>query len=145
VNAAANAPAASAVRAAAAKPDAAAGTATARPARPGTRVTVLPHAELCPQGASFEARQGLPLIDALLAQGLAIEHACDKVCACATCHVHVREGAEALTPADEAEDDQLDAAWGLDAQSRLACCVKLRGAALVVELPRFTRNHAREC
>jgi ferredoxin, 2Fe-2S len=113
-------------------------------ARPHTRVTVLPHAELCPSGVSFDARQGQSLIDAMLAHGLAIEHACDKVCACATCHVHLREGAEALLPADEAEDDQLDAAWGLDAQSRLACCVKLRGPAIVVELPRFTRNHARE-
>jgi ferredoxin, 2Fe-2S len=105
---------------------------------------VLPHAQLCPPGLNFEARQGQSLIDAMLAQGLAIEHACDKVCACATCHVHIREGAEALAPADEAEDDQLDAAWGVDAQSRLACCVTLRGPALVVELPRFTRNHARE-
>jgi ferredoxin, 2Fe-2S len=100
--------------------------------------------ELCPQGISFDARQGQSLIDAMLAHGLAIEHACDKVCACATCHVHVRQGDEALVAADEAEDDQLDAAWGVDAQSRLACCVKLRGDAVVVELPRFTRNHARE-
>jgi 2Fe-2S ferredoxin len=116
----------------------------AKAARPVTRITVLPHAELCPMGASFDARQGQSLIDALLSQGVAVEHACDKVCACATCHVHVRDGAEALVPADEAEEDQLDAAWGVDAGSRLACCVKLRGPAVTVELPRFTRNHARE-
>lgn len=116
----------------------------ASPARPTTRVTVLPHPDLCPQGTSFDARHGQSLIDAMLSHGLAIEHACDKVCACATCHVHVREGAEALLPADDAEEDQLDAAWGVDAQSRLACCVKLRGAAMTVELPRFSRNHARE-
>lgn len=109
-----------------------------------TRVRVLPHAELCPDGLTFDARRGRSLVDELLAHGIAIEHACDKVCACATCHVHVREGGEALAPADEDEEDQLDDAWGLDAQSRLACCVKLRGPALVVELPRFTRNHARE-
>jgi 2Fe-2S ferredoxin len=124
--------------------DAGTGPPASKPARPMTRVTVLPHVELCPQGTSFDARQGQSLIDALLAHGLAIEHACDKVCACATCHVHVRQGDEALVPADEAEDDQLDAAWGVDAQSRLACCVKLRGDTVVVELPRFTRNHARE-
>ena len=109
-----------------------------------TRVRVLPHAELCPDGLTFDARRGRSLVDELLAHGIAIEHACDKVCACATCHVHVREGAEALAAPDEDEEDQLDDAWGLDAQSRLACCVKLRGPALVVELPRFTRNHARE-
>ncbi len=113
-------------------------------AKPQTRVTVLPHADLCPQGAEFDARQGRKLVDALLEHGITIEHACEKVGACATCHVHLRAGAEAITPADEEEEDQLDAAWGLDAQSRLACCVKLKGLALVVELPRYTKNHARE-
>jgi 2Fe-2S ferredoxin len=88
---------------------------------------VLPHAELCPQGLEFDARRGRKLVDELLVHGIAIEHACDKVCACATCHVHVREGADTLAPADDEEEDQLDDAWGLDAQSRLSCCVKLRG------------------
>jgi ferredoxin, 2Fe-2S len=110
----------------------------------GTPIRVLPHAQLCPDGLSFVGRNGRSLLDALLAQGVAVEHACDKVCACATCHVHLREGHADVAPADDAEEDQLDAAWGLDGQSRLACCVKLNGAALLVELPRFTRNHARE-
>ena len=109
-----------------------------------TEVTVLPHAELCPEGLRFQARPGRKLVDELLQAGIAIEHACEKVGACATCHVHVRSGAEALTPADEDEEDQLDDAWGVDAQSRLSCCVKVRGPALVIELPRYTKNHARE-
>ena len=112
--------------------------------RAPTRIRVLPHPELCPEGLAFDARAGRKLVDELLAQGIAIEHACEKVGACATCHVHLRAGAEGVAAADDEEEDQLDAAWGLDAQSRLACCVKLRGAELVVELPRFTRNHARE-
>ena len=124
----------------------AAPTTVSRPAtaRPTTRVQVLPHAELCPQGLVIEARRGRLLIDELLRHGVGLEHACDKVCACATCHVHLREGGDAVPAADEAEEDQLDAAWGLDGQSRLACCVKLGAAPLVVELPRFSRNHARE-
>ena len=109
-----------------------------------TRIQVLPHAELCPGGLTFDARQGRTLVDALLAQGIAIEHACDKVGACATCHVHVREGTDFVRAADDEEDDQLDDAWGLDPQSRLSCCVKVAGPALVVELPRYTKNHARE-
>jgi len=113
-------------------------------ARPATRVRVLPHADLCPEGLSFDARQGRRLADELLDHGIAIEHACEKVGACATCHVHLRSGAEFLAPPDEEEEDQLDAAWGLDAQSRLSCCVRVKGAELVIELPRFTRNHARE-
>jgi len=112
--------------------------------RPPTHVRVLPHAELCPDGLSFDGRSGRKLIDELLAHGVALEHACEKVCACATCHVHLREGADTVAAADDEEEDQLDDAWGVDAQSRLACCVKLRGGSLVVELPRFTRNHARE-
>lgn len=112
--------------------------------RPTTRVHVLAHAELCPQGLVFEARQGRKLVDELLEHGVAIEHACEKVCACATCHVHLREGQEFLAPRQDEEEDQLDAAWGVDAQSRLSCCVRVLGPALVVELPKFTRNHARE-
>ena len=109
-----------------------------------TQVTVLPHPELCPGGLVFDARQGRTLVDELLAQGITIEHACEKVCACATCHVHVRSGGEFLAAADEEEEDQLDDAWGLDAQSRLSCCVKVKGASLVIEMPLYTKNHARE-
>jgi ferredoxin, 2Fe-2S len=109
-----------------------------------TRVRVLPHPELCPEGMTFDARPGRKLVDELLKAGVAIEHACEKVCACATCHVHLRSGAEFVDAADEEEEDQLDDAWGIDAQSRLACCVKVKGTELVVELPKFSRNHARE-
>ena len=109
-----------------------------------TRIQVLPHAELCPGGLTFDARQGRTLVDELLAQGIAIEHACDKVGACATCHVHVREGGEQLAAADDDEEDQLGDAWGLDAQSRLSCCVRVMGPSLVIALPRYTKNHARE-
>ena len=109
-----------------------------------TRVRVTPHAELCPQGLEFDARSGRKLVDELLAHGIAIEHACEKVCACATCHVHVRSGAEFISAPDDEEEDQLDDAWGLDAQSRLACCVRVKGPELVIELPKFSRNHARE-
>ncbi|NOS97609.1 MAG: 2Fe-2S iron-sulfur cluster binding domain-containing protein [Methylotenera sp.] len=44
-----------------------------------------------------------------------------KACACATCHVIVREGFESLPPSEEKEDDLLDRAWGLDPKSRLSC------------------------
>lgn len=107
-------------------------------------VRVLPQPELCPEGLEFEAKRGASLLKSLLSNGIAVEHACEMVAACATCHIYVREGAASLPPPDDEENDQLDHAWGLDAQSRLACCVKLRDADLTVELPRHTRNHARE-
>ncbi|BAP88493.1 ferredoxin [2Fe-2S]-type protein [Burkholderiales bacterium GJ-E10] len=107
-------------------------------------ITVLPHPVLCPEGARFEARNGVFLCDALLRSGIALEHACEKSCACSTCHVIVREGFDALDPPSEQEDDQLDRAWGVEPCSRLACQVVLRRQDLVIELPRYTRNLASE-
>lgn len=107
-------------------------------------ITILPHPQLCPQGARFDAAAGTTLCDALLAQGIAIEHACEKVAACATCHVFIRNGMASLKPPRDDEEDQLDSAWGVEADSRLACCVKIGNGDLLVELPLHSRNHARE-
>lgn len=108
------------------------------------RVHVLPHPDLCPEGRTLDVKRGASLCESLLGSGIALEHACEMVAACATCHVYVREGGASLAPPDDDESDQLDHAWGFDAQSRLACCVKLRDADLSVELPLHTRNLARE-
>jgi 2Fe-2S ferredoxin len=108
------------------------------------KVKVLPHAALCPQGAEFEADPEASLCDQLLGHGIEIEHACEKSCACTTCHVVVREGYESLDPPEEKEEDMLDKAWGLEATSRLSCQTKVRGADLVIEIPRYTINYARE-
>jgi 2Fe-2S ferredoxin len=104
------------------------------------RVTVLPHDELCPQGKAFDCPAGAGLCDALGAQGIDIEHACEKACVCTTCHVLVREGFASLRAASDAEEDQLGKAWGLEACSRLSCQVRVGSADLVVELPRYTLN-----
>lgn len=108
------------------------------------RITILPHPTLCPEGIQFEARTGVWLCDALLKNHIAIEHACEKSCACATCHVIVRQGYETLEPPFEDEEDQLDHAWGLEPTSRLACQVMLPKEDLVIELPRYTVNLVRE-
>ncbi len=108
------------------------------------KVKVLPHESLCPEGAEFEAPTGAVLCKALLEHGVAIEHACEMSCACTTCHVVVREGGRSLDPSEEDEDDMLDKAWGLTASSRLSCQVKLKDTDLVIEIPKYTINHARE-
>ena len=108
------------------------------------RVRVLPHAELCPQGAQFEAEAGVSICDALLAHGIDIEHACEKSCACTTCHVILRQGFASLAPAEEKEEDLLDKAWGLEATSRLSCQARVANADLEVELPKYTINYERE-
>jgi 2Fe-2S ferredoxin len=109
-----------------------------------TRLTVLPHEALCPQGATFDVAPGTSVCDGLLENGIEIEHACEKSCACTTCHVVVREGFDALEPASDKEDDLLDKAWGLELTSRLACQAKVGSTQLVVEIPRYTINHASE-
>lgn len=108
------------------------------------KVHLLPHPDLCPQGRDLDVKSGASLCESLLKAGVAIEHACEMVAACSTCHVYIREGGDSLVGPDEEEDDQLDNAWGLQAQSRLACCVKLGHTDITVEFPRHTRNHARE-
>ena len=108
------------------------------------RIKVLPHAELCPQGTEFEAPAGVSICDALLEHGVDIEHACEKSCACTTCHVILREGFDSLEPAEEKEEDLLDKAWGLEATSRLSCQARVADADLTVELPKYTINYERE-
>ena len=108
------------------------------------QIVVLPHEELCPEGAVIEAKSGMSLCDSLLAGGIEIEHACEKSCACTTCHVIVREGFETLDPSEEKEDDLLDKAWGLEPNSRLSCQAIVADEDLVVEIPKYTINHAAE-
>jgi 2Fe-2S ferredoxin len=109
-----------------------------------TQVRVLPHESLCPAGVEFEAPEGETLCDALLRNGIEIEHACEKSCACTTCHVIVREGLASLDDAEEKEEDMLDMAWGLTPQSRLSCQARVKNERLVIEIPKYTINHARE-
>jgi ferredoxin, 2Fe-2S len=72
-----------------------------------------------------------------------LEHACGGSCACTTCHVIIREGAENLSEMQDDEADRLDTAWGLTAQSRLGCQAVISGD-VVAELPMYTRNYVQE-
>lgn len=108
------------------------------------QIVVLPHASLCPDGAVFEVESGISVCDALLENDIEIEHACEKSCACTTCHIVVREGYASLNEAEEKEEDLLDMAWGLEATSRLSCQAIVDDADLVIEIPKYTINHARE-
>lgn len=108
------------------------------------QIVVLPHHTLCPDGAVIEAPAGKSICDVLLENDIDIEHACEKSCACTTCHVIVREGFASLNEAGDTEEDLLDKAWGLEAASRLSCQAIVAKEDLVVEIPRYTINHASE-
>jgi len=58
--------------------------------------------------------------------------------------VIVREGLNSLNPPDENEEDMLDRAWGLSPQSRLSCQAIVAREDLVIEIPRYSINHAKE-
>jgi len=109
-----------------------------------TKLIFLPHEEICPEGAMFEVEPGTTICDAALANGIEIEHACEKSCACTTCHVHIREGFNTLEESTELEDDLLDKAWGLDPDSRLSCQATVGDTDLVIEIPKYTINMVSE-
>ncbi len=109
-----------------------------------TVIRILPHPDYCPQGDEIDAAPGTSVCEALLENGIAIEHACEMSCACTTCHVIVREGLASLGEPDEMEEDMLDRAWGLSPQSRLSCQAIVAETSLVIEIPKYSINHARE-
>ncbi|MDA9221586.1 ISC system 2Fe-2S type ferredoxin [Methylophilaceae bacterium] len=108
------------------------------------KLIVLPHQELCPDGDVIEAKNGDSICDTLLKNHIEIEHACDKVCACTTCHVIIREGFDTLPPSDDLEDDMLDKAWGLSPKSRLSCQSIIQNDDITIEIPKYTVNLAKE-
>ena len=108
------------------------------------KITVLPHPDACPNGIEFEADVGTSLCVNLLDHHVHIEHACEMSAACTTCHVIVKQGFDTLAPSDDTEDDLLDQAWGLSPRSRLSCQAMMAGADLVLEIPRYSINHAKE-
>jgi 2Fe-2S ferredoxin len=52
-------------------------------------------------------------------------YACGGVCACSTCHVYVKRGAELLSEMEDEENDILDKAFDVRASSRLGCQSKI--------------------
>jgi 2Fe-2S ferredoxin len=58
--------------------------------------------------------------------------------------VVVREGFASLNEPEELEEDLLDRAWGLEPNSRLSCQSVVAQQNLVIEIPRYTINHAKE-
>ncbi|MES2099220.1 MAG: ISC system 2Fe-2S type ferredoxin [Pseudomonadota bacterium] len=107
-------------------------------------IKILPHTEYCPEGAQIEAPAGTSICEALLDHHINIEHACELSCACTTCHVVVRQGLASLGEMDEAEEDLLDRAWGLEPNSRLSCQAILSNQDVTIEIPKYTINHAKE-
>ena len=88
---------------------------------------------------------GLPesFLDVAMNFGIPLEHACGGSCACTTCHLFIREGAQHLSEMEDNEADRLDTAWDLRPSSRLGCQAVIKGD-VVAEFPMYTRNYVQE-
>ena len=85
------------------------------------------------------------VLSVLLAHGVDIDHSCGGVVGCSTCHVYVRRGYDTAPPPGETEEDMLDFAPALAADSRLSCqCVPDGSEDVEVEIPSWKRNEVSE-
>ena len=107
-------------------------------------VTFLPHEKFCPEGLTVEVEPGTNILELAHDHHIEMESACGGVKACTTCHCIIRKGFDSLEEADELEEDMQDKAWGLEAQSRLGCQVVVADQDLVIEIPKYSLNHAAE-
>jgi len=83
-----------------------------------SRIKILPHEDLCPDGVVIESLPDETICEAALRNGVKIEHACEMSAACTTCHCIIRKGFDSLDEASDIEEDLLDKAWGLEQTSR---------------------------
>jgi 2Fe-2S ferredoxin len=90
---------------------------------------------------------GLPgsILDISQGTHMGLDHACGGVAACSTCHVIVHEGLQSCNEVSDAELDEIDEAPGSTPKSRLGCqCVPDGSQDLVVEIPEWNKNYAKE-
>ena len=85
------------------------------------------------------------LLDVAINNGIRLDHACGGNCACTTCHIWVKEGADNLSDMEDDEADRLDMAADLQLNSRLGCqAVITKPGKVVVEIPAWNRNYVSE-
>jgi 2Fe-2S ferredoxin len=119
------------------------------PADKLVRVTFLPEGRTVEFefGAMPWDHHGKPMsfLDVAENFGVFLDHACGGSCACTTCHVWIKEGAEGLSEAEDDELDRLDMAADQQLNSRLGCqAVISRPGEYVVEIPSWNRNYVSE-
>lgn len=91
------------------------------------------------------AAKGEHLLEVAVEHGVNIEHSCGGVCACSTCHVYIEKGMDSLSDSDEAEEDRVEEAPGLQRNSRLSCQCEVEGSGpIVVRVPAWNRNAVKE-
>lgn len=84
---------------------------------------------------SLEIKTQSRVLDAMLAKELDVLMACGGKGLCATCHVHVKDGGDKLTPMTDREKRTLSFVSGCSTDSRLACQARILGEGVTVKLP----------
>ncbi|AWH90752.1 ISC system 2Fe-2S type ferredoxin [Buchnera aphidicola (Melanaphis sacchari)] len=105
------------------------------------KILFLPHKLILPKGAICECKKGETILNVALNNNILLEHACEKSCACSTCHCVIRKGFHSLSGWSEKEDDVLDKAWGLESTSRLSCQAIIGDDDIEVEIPLYNANY----
>ncbi|MEM6962037.1 MAG: 2Fe-2S iron-sulfur cluster-binding protein [Myxococcota bacterium] len=75
------------------------------------------------------------LLQALLSEQVPVKMACGGRGLCATCHVYIEHGNDALTPRTKREVRTLDLIGSSCGSSRLACQAKVVNDGVIVKLP----------
>ena len=52
-----------------------------------TKIKILPHSEICPNGVEIESLEDETICEAALRNGIKIEHACEMSCAVSYTHL----------------------------------------------------------
>ena len=102
----------------------------------------MPKVRFEPDGIEIEVPVGTSILEASNKAHSQVGSACGGVCACSTCHVYVKQGLDDLTEAKDREEDILDKAFDVKANSRLGCQSRIEGedAVIVVEISRESRQ-----
>jgi ferredoxin, 2Fe-2S len=93
-----------------------------------------PHGPQSAGPLTVECKRGLSILDAAEECGARVGHACGGNLACSTCHVYVEDGLDSLPEIADKENDIMDKAFDVRAESRLGCQATLGDADVVVEI-----------
>ncbi|MBD2188717.1 2Fe-2S iron-sulfur cluster-binding protein [Pseudanabaena mucicola] len=91
--------------------------------------------KLQPLNQDVEVATDSTLLSALLRQEMNVLQACGGQGRCATCHVYIQSGQEALSPKSEQEILTLSFITSSQPNSRLACQAKVWQDGVVIEVP----------
>lgn len=91
----------------------------------------MPKVTFLPMNQTCEAQVGDSILDVALSHDIPLQHACGGYCACTTCQVIIKSGAENLSEMEEDEEDRMDDKGVVHLHARLGCQAKVKGDVVV--------------